>query len=190
MAVSPVRRAFVILLSAAAVVVFGLLFAQDQETLRPRSAFTVDDPRFAPYLAALVGADLTRGNRYDVLTNGDQIFPAMLKAIDQARRVTFETAIYDTGTVANQFTAGAQRGREGGMQPKSTPWASSMERPGPASRRRLLDRALTAPVSRGGQLDASQDPRRRRHGRLHRRSAGVADHWLGNAHGTHWRTIQ
>ncbi len=58
----PVRRAFVILLSAAAVVALGLLFAQDQETLRPRSELSAGDPRFPGYLAALVGASLTRGN--------------------------------------------------------------------------------------------------------------------------------
>jgi cardiolipin synthase len=91
---SPIRRAFIILLVAAAVVVLGLVFAQDQETLRPRSALAAEDPGFPAYLAALVGADLVGGNRYEVLTNGDQIFPAMLKAIDSARhRISFETYI-------------------------------------------------------------------------------------------------
>ena len=84
--VKPVRRALFILLIAVVVVALGLLLAQDQETLRIRSAVPADDPRNAAYLAALVGADLTRGNRYDVLTNGDQIFPAMLGAINAARR--------------------------------------------------------------------------------------------------------
>ena len=45
----------------------------------------VQNPGFPPYLAALVGSDLVGGNVYEVLTNGDQIFPAMLKAIDGAR---------------------------------------------------------------------------------------------------------
>ena len=33
------------------------------------------DARYPDYLAALVGANLARGSRYEVLTNGDQILP-------------------------------------------------------------------------------------------------------------------
>ena len=82
---SRVPRWFVIVLSIVAVVALGLLLAQDQETVRPRSAVSAEDTRFPEYLAALVGADVARGNRYEVFTNGDQFFPAMLAAINQAR---------------------------------------------------------------------------------------------------------
>src|SRR6478609_378219 len=71
MAMSPVRRAFVILLVTAAVVALLLMLAQDQETLKIRSAVGVEDPRHSAYVSALVGTALSRGNRYDVLTNGD-----------------------------------------------------------------------------------------------------------------------
>ena len=47
MAMSPVRRAFVILLVAAAVVAMLLMLAQDQETLKVRSAISADDPRLS-----------------------------------------------------------------------------------------------------------------------------------------------
>ena len=98
---SPVRRAFLILLVAAAVVALGLLFAQDQVTLKLRSAVSAEDQRHPEYVAALVGAELSRGNAFDVLTNGDQIFPSMLGAIDGARRrISFETYIFDTGEMA------------------------------------------------------------------------------------------
>ena len=94
MAMSPVSRAFLILLVAAGVVALGLLFAQDQVTLRMRSAVSAEDSRHPDYVAALVGTELSRGNAFDVLTNGDQIFPAMLEAIDGARRrISFETYI-------------------------------------------------------------------------------------------------
>ena len=79
MAMSPVRRAFVILLVAAGIVALLLMLAQDQETLKIRSAIGAEDTRHSAYISALVGAALSRGNRYDVLTNGDQIFPAMLE---------------------------------------------------------------------------------------------------------------
>ena len=109
MGMSPVRRAFVMLLVAAAAVAVLLMFAQDQETLKVRSAVSADDRRHPAYVSALVGAALSRGNRYDVLTNGDQIFPAMLSAINGAkRRISFETYIYDKGNVANQFSTWQQ----------------------------------------------------------------------------------
>src|SRR5215208_4719764 len=98
MAMSPVRRAFVILLVAAAVVVLGLLFAQDQVTLKMRSAVSAEDAQHAHYVASLLGTELSRGNGFDVLTNGDKVFPAMLDAINCARRrISFATYIFDTG---------------------------------------------------------------------------------------------
>lgn len=59
-----------------------------------RRALGAEHPRYAQYIAALVGSDLTVGNRYEVLANGDQIFPAMLPAINAGRaRIKFETYI-------------------------------------------------------------------------------------------------
>ena len=105
MGMHPVRRAAVILLVLAAATALLLVLAQDQVTLKTRSAVGAAEPRHPNYVAGLVGAQLTRGNRYTVLTNGDQIFPAMLKAIREARRrISFETYIYKAGDIAEQFT--------------------------------------------------------------------------------------
>ena len=105
MGMHPVRRAFVILLVAVAVTAVLLLLAQDQVTLKTRSAVGASEPRHASYLAGLLGVQVTRGNRFTVLTNGDQIFPPMLKAIAEARRrVSFETYIYKAGEIADAFT--------------------------------------------------------------------------------------
>jgi cardiolipin synthase A/B len=98
------------------VIVVGLLaLAQDQETLRIESAHAAQDPVFPTYVAALLGGQATGGNRYTVLTNGDQIFPPMLEAVKGAqRRISFETYIYNKGTIGQQFTdafiAAAKRG--------------------------------------------------------------------------------
>ena len=101
----PVRRAFLILFIAGLVVAGLLLLAQDQVTLKTRSAVGAAEPRHPNYLAGLLGAQITRGNRFTVLTNGDQIFPAMLEAVRGAkRRVSFETYIYTAGQMADQFT--------------------------------------------------------------------------------------
>ena len=59
---SPVRRAFFILFVAAGVIAVLLMLAQDQDTLRMRSAVSAEESRHPAYIAALVGAELTRGN--------------------------------------------------------------------------------------------------------------------------------
>jgi cardiolipin synthase len=94
----------------------GLLaLAQDQLTLKIQSAHAADSPEFPAYVAALLGVHATGGNSYTVLANGDHIFPSMLAAINGAtRRVSFESYIYNEGTVGKQFTdafiAAAKRG--------------------------------------------------------------------------------
>ena len=92
-----------------------LALAQDQLTLKIQSAHAADDRAFPSYVAALLGVHATGGNSYTVLTNGDQIFPSMLAAVNGAqRRISFETYIYTEGTIARQFTeafiAAARRG--------------------------------------------------------------------------------
>src|SRR5262245_9415780 len=82
-----------------AVVATLLLIAQDQETLRFESPVAADDRRFADYVASLVGAPVDRGE-YTPLRNGDEVFPAMLDAIRQARtRISLESYIYQDGIV-------------------------------------------------------------------------------------------
>lgn len=97
--------------------VVGVLLAlgKDRVTLQINSEYGAADPRFFPYLASLVGVQPTSGNTYTVLTNGDQFLPAMLGAIDHAKRMAwFETYNYEKGKLARQFTdslaAAARRG--------------------------------------------------------------------------------
>ena len=110
------HRKLIITVIVSLVLVGGLLaLAQDQVTLKIQSAHAADSHEFPAYAAALLGVHPTGGNSYTVLTNGDQIFPAMLAAVNGAqRRISFETYIYNEGTVGKQFTdafiAAAQRG--------------------------------------------------------------------------------
>jgi cardiolipin synthase len=114
---SPVRRAFVILFISALVVAFLLLLAQDQVTLKTRSAVSASEPEHANYLAGLLGVQLTRGNRFTVLTNGDQLFPAMLAAVRGAkRRISFETYIYKKGQMADEFTRAFEEAARRGVR--------------------------------------------------------------------------
>jgi cardiolipin synthase len=112
-----VRRAFLILFIVAAVVAAFLLLAQDQVTLKTRSAVGAAEPRHANYLAGLLGVDLTRGNRFTVLTNGDRMFPAMLTAVRGAkRRISFESYIFKTGDIAEQFTRAFEEAARRGVR--------------------------------------------------------------------------
>jgi cardiolipin synthase len=82
-----------------------LLIAQDQETIRIDSSVAARDARFVDYVASLVGAPVERGDRYEVLRNGDEAFPAMLAAIQGAQaRISFESFIYEDGEVGDRFT--------------------------------------------------------------------------------------
>lgn len=104
-------------LIAIALAVIGvlLLIAQDQHTLRVDSPVEASDPRFADYLASLVGTVARDGDAYTVLRNGDQVYPAMLADLAEARsRIVFETYVFSDGAVGRQFVdafeAAARRG--------------------------------------------------------------------------------
>jgi cardiolipin synthase len=193
----PVRRAFKILFWAAVAVAIGLLLAQDDVVLRVRSAYAAEDERHPAYVATLLGADMRRGNSYDVLTNGDQLFPAMLDAIDGAkRRIAFETYIYDTGQVADRFTAAFEAAARRGVTVNIVVdgvGASSMD----AGHVERLRKAGCKVAQFNSLTWYSLD---KINFRTHRKilvvdeevgftgGAGIADHWLGNAQDSeHWR---
>jgi cardiolipin synthase len=200
MAMSPVRRAFAILLIAAAVVGLLLVLAQDQETLKVRSAVSAEDPRHSAYVSALVGAPLSKGNRYDVLTNGDQIFPAMLDAIRSARRrISFETYIYDAGRVADEFTAALEQAAGRGVHVNLV--VDSVG--GSGMKRDDIKRLEAAGCKIGSFHSLKWYNIEEVNYRTHRKilvvdgevgftgGAGVADHWLGHAEDKdHWRDTQ
>ena len=200
MALSPVRRAFAILLVAAAIVAMLLMLAQDQETLKVRSAVGVEEPRHPAFMAALVGAALTRGNRYDVLTNGDQIFPAMLDAIRHAnRRISFETYIYDKGEVADQFTLALEEAARRGVRVSLV--VDSVG--GSGMKGDDIKRLEGAGCRIGSFHSLNWYNLEEVNDRTHRKilvvdgevaftgGVGVADHWLGHAQDRkHWRDTQ
>ncbi len=64
----------------------------------------VDSPHFARVMGDLMGPAFVGGNRIVGLYNGEQIFPAMLKAINSAKKtITFESYIYWSGEVGQKF---------------------------------------------------------------------------------------
>jgi cardiolipin synthase len=62
------------------------------------------EQRYRRVLEGLVGIPATEGNQVEILRNGDEIFPAMLEAIEQAENsVDFTTYVYWTGGIAQRF---------------------------------------------------------------------------------------
>lgn len=75
----------------------------------------VGEPSFTRAMEAQTVSPVVQGNRAEILLNGDQIFPAMLEAIRQARTtITFANFIYEDGDIARRMAdALAERCRAG-----------------------------------------------------------------------------
>jgi cardiolipin synthase len=77
--------------------------------------YGIVDPQFQRAMGSLLGPPIIPGNSTTTLLNGDQIFPAMLKSIREAKTsITFETYVYWGGLMGAVFTdALAERARAG-----------------------------------------------------------------------------
>jgi cardiolipin synthase len=184
------------------IIVFGiiaiiLVLSQDERTLKIESAYGAQDPRFAAYITALLGVETTSGNEYTLLSNGDEFFPAMLDAIRNAkRRISFETYIYEKGSVADQFTAALSDAARRGVQVDLVVDAFGSNRMSEEHVEQL--RQAGARIGRFGKANwyALDNLTYRTHrkilvvdGRIgFTGGAGVGDHWLGHAQDPdHWR---
>lgn len=68
--------------------------------------YGAQDDAFVSAMGPIVGAEFTGGNRIETLVNGDEFFPAMLKAIREAREtITLETYIWSSGRISEEFIA-------------------------------------------------------------------------------------
>jgi cardiolipin synthase len=79
------------------------------------SGMNLSDGSFFATMAAHVDAPILGGNDVDVLFNGEEIFPAMLQAIRNARKsITYVQYLYKGGAIAREFAnAFAERCRAG-----------------------------------------------------------------------------
>jgi len=76
---------------------------------------TLGEMAFFPTIEAHTDAAITTGNRIDILLNGEETFPVMLRDIKSAKHtITFSQYLFETGSVARQFAeAFAERCRAG-----------------------------------------------------------------------------
>ena len=159
--------------------------------------YSIHEPEFRRTFDALLGSAIVPGNRYRVLTNGDEIFPAMLRAIRSATRsVNFETYIYWSGEVALEFAqALAERASAGVKVHVLLDWFGSKE----------IDPSCVEQMRRAGvQVQRFHAPSwgnvARFNHRTHRKllivdgrigftgGVGIAPQWTGNAQDAdHWR---
>ena len=181
--------------------VLGLIpLAQDPSTVRLESAISIEDPRFQDYVGAVTASPSSRGDRYEMLVNGDEVCAAMLEAIrGTGRRVHFLTYIYSPGEAANKFTSAlADAGRRGLEVNVVVDAFGASDIP-----REHIQQFEDAGVSVGHYRPVRWYSIQESNYRNHRKilvvdgeigftgGVGVADHWLGRAQDKgHWRDTQ
>jgi cardiolipin synthase len=197
----PLRRAVKIFIAAGIIIGVLLMLAQDQQTLMVRSAVSAEDTRHPAYLAGLVGADLSRGNRFIVHTNGDAFFPAMLSAIRGARRrVSFESYIYKSGTgIAEEFTRAFIEAAQRGVTVNLVLDAVGSSSLSDTDLERLRAAGCTVALFNAPTWYSIQEVNYRTHRKIlvvdgeigFTGGAGVDDHWKGDARSPEeWRDTQ
>jgi cardiolipin synthase A/B len=162
--------------------------------------FGLDSPEFVATIAGATGVAFTHGNRIDLLNNGDEFYPAMLREIAAAQAsITIEAYIYWEGEIGRTFaTVLAERARAG-VTVKILLDAIGSSSIGPG---------ILEILESGGCQVAWYNPIKwytigRFNNRTHRKSliidgrvgftggAGIADQWLGHAQDKkHWRDVQ
>jgi cardiolipin synthase len=148
-------------------------------------------------LEGVIGVPATEGNRIDVLRNGDEIFPAMLEAIDEAEHtVDLLTFVYWKGEIGEEFARRLAKRAKAGVRVRLLldGWGS-----------RTIDTSMLDLMDEAGVRIRWFRPLRRLHPgqfnhRTHRKvmiadedvaftgGVGIADEWGGDARDEHeWR---
>jgi len=198
------RMVWTIVVTAMAtllVAVIAMNFKTSEKKLERRieHLYAADSPQFRREMGVLLGPGLITGNTVTDLENGDKIFPAMLAAIRSAQRtITFETYIYWSGQVGQEFAdALAERARAGVQVKVMVDWIGSLK----------MDKALLDQIRNAGAEVHQYRPLKwynlgRLNNRTHRKllvidgkvgftgGVGVADQWAGHAQDSaHWRDM-
>src|SRR5690606_28057550 len=151
----------------------------------------------AETLAAHLAVPLLEGNRVELLVNGDEIFPAMLAAIEEAEAsINLLSYIYWTGEIAQEFAGALSAAARRGVEVRVVLDAVGAYK---------MDRALVEQMESAGCDVAWFNPVRwyslsRFNHRTHRKvmvvdgrigftgGVGIASEWTGDAEDAdHWR---
>jgi cardiolipin synthase A/B len=195
----PLERAVVAsMLTLFGVLVFRNLSRGEKTIERPvQRLYDLESDDFKRSLSVLLGPELKPGNSVELLRNGDEAFPAMLMAIESAKRtVCFETFIYWSGSIGRRFAeALSARARAGVRVHVLLDWLGSLK----------MDASLLDAMKQAGvQVRRFHRPRLLQLGRMNNRThrkllivdgeigftggVGIADQWQGHAQDPcHWR---
>jgi cardiolipin synthase A/B len=89
--------------SSGCTVISGIIGSEKRDIYKFDLAFTTSDPSFRRSLDTF-GTAMVPGNTAELLKNGDEIFPAMTKAIREAQKtVNLETYIFQPDEAGRQF---------------------------------------------------------------------------------------
>jgi cardiolipin synthase len=198
----PCGWCLVAILGALAVLaVLGILFLRREAIeYEPPHRFVVRDPEFFPSALAMAEPLPIEGNKIQLLNNGDEIFPAMLKAIREAKTsINFEAFLFHSGTVGSQFRDALCERAQAGVKVRVL-----LDGVGSAA---SLDNSDVKLMEDKGCAFAYYNPTRslrtdRLNKRNHRRilvvdgrigftgGVGFSDEWQGNGEGKdHWREV-
>jgi cardiolipin synthase len=188
------------LLAIVVAAFFILEPAEEEPSYGLGHEFAIESPEFLATISGSANAPFTEGNRIEILSNGDQFYPAMLAAIEQAQRsITVEAYIYWAGEIGFRFAeAMAAKARSG------IPVKILLDAIGSSS---ISHEIIELLKSGGCQVEWYRPVHwytiNRVNNRTHRKSliidgrigftggAGIADHWSGNAEDPgHWRDTQ
>lgn len=162
--------------------------------------FSVDSTEFVATVAGASGSPFLPGNKIEMLNNGDEFYPPMLAAIQEAQgSITIEAYIYWSGEIGLEFAAALAERAAAGVKVKIL-----LDAIGSSS----IGSEILDILENGGCQVAWYNPIHwytigRFNNRTHRKSliidgrvaftggAGIADHWRGNARGPEeWRDMQ
>ncbi|MCB1028607.1 MAG: hypothetical protein KDB24_12700 [Microthrixaceae bacterium] len=180
---------------------------RDPKTPTDRRATTVhharhtdghdERPTIRAAVEALVGAPAIDDNAVEVLRNGDEIFPAMLDAIESAEEtIDFLTFIYWSGDIGRRFAEALGQASERGVAVRVL--LDSL------GARRISDELVESMQDRGARVEWFRPVEGQELGKAHHRThrkilvvddvigfiggVGIADEWTGDARDeTEWR---
>jgi cardiolipin synthase A/B len=159
--------------------------------------YSARSAEFRQSAGSLLGGDFLPGNSIITLVNGDEIFPAMLRAIQSAKHsITFETYVFWNGDIAQQFVAALAERARAGVKVHAILDAQGTHKLGLHNLMQLREAGVD--VVKYHSI-FWLDPRRYNN-RSHRKllvidgktafvgGVGIADEWSGNAQDPkHWR---
>jgi cardiolipin synthase len=197
-------RVWTILITIATTLVAVLLAAnlrrpEKEPHHQVRHHYAIRDPQLKREMSTLLGPTILSGSQVLALQNGDEIFPAMLTAIRNARRtITFETYIYWSGHIGEQFAdALAERAQAGIKVHVMLDWVGCSK---------MSSKLLARMTGSGIEVERYHALRWFSLGKLNNRThrkvlvidgqigftggVGIADQWCGSAQDPeHWRDM-